>query len=179
MYLDLYYIQWVSNVCVILTAVPRNYDPVLHPFEVPREYVRAMNATKLERLFAKPFLSSLDGHRDGVNCMAKHPKSLSTVLSGACDGEVSCSYRSPFFLLFSSCVWPFFNAPCLSLCVFVQLWHLLEGATYPFWSSVSQTAVSSFAVRIRVSKAAGFGCEQRVWYSIPQDGAVNVNIYSP
>ncbi|NXU26102.1 DCA13 factor, partial [Thalassarche chlororhynchos] len=68
--------------------VPRNYDPALHPFEVPREYTRALNATKLERVFAKPFLSSLDGHRDGVNCMAKHPKSLSTVLSGACDGEV-------------------------------------------------------------------------------------------
>ncbi|XP_010575433.1 PREDICTED: DDB1- and CUL4-associated factor 13 [Haliaeetus leucocephalus] len=69
-------------------SVPRNYDPALHPFEVPREYTRALNATKLERVFAKPFLSSLDGHRDGVNCMAKHPKSLSTVLSGACDGEV-------------------------------------------------------------------------------------------
>lgn len=81
----------VSDVGVTLLAVPRNYDPALHPFEVAREYVRALNATKLERVFAKPFLSSLDGHRDGVNCMAKHPKSLSTVLSGACDGEVSCS----------------------------------------------------------------------------------------
>lgn len=73
--------------CVL--PVPRNYDPSLHPFEVPREYTRALNATKLERVFAKPFLASLDGHRDGVNCMAKHPKSLSTILSGACDGEVS------------------------------------------------------------------------------------------
>uniref|UniRef100_A0A5F9DJ63 DDB1- and CUL4-associated factor 13 n=1 Tax=Oryctolagus cuniculus TaxID=9986 RepID=A0A5F9DJ63_RABIT len=70
------------------SSVPRNYDPTLHPFEVPREYVRALNATKLERVFAKPFLASLDGHRDGVNCLAKHPKSLTTVLSGACDGEV-------------------------------------------------------------------------------------------
>ncbi|XP_053571241.1 DDB1- and CUL4-associated factor 13 [Bombina bombina] len=71
-----------------LPRVPRNYDPSLHPFEVPREYTRALNATKLERVFAKPFIASLDGHRDGVNCMAKHPKSLSIVLSGACDGEV-------------------------------------------------------------------------------------------
>ncbi|XP_043363397.1 DDB1- and CUL4-associated factor 13 isoform X2 [Dermochelys coriacea] len=71
-----------------LQRVPRNYDPALHPFEVPREYMRALNATKLERVFAKPFLASLDGHRDGVNCMAKHPHSLSTILSGACDGEV-------------------------------------------------------------------------------------------
>ncbi|XP_029447716.1 DDB1- and CUL4-associated factor 13 [Rhinatrema bivittatum] len=71
-----------------IQRVPRNYDPTLHPFEVPREYTRALNATKLERIFAKPFLASLDGHRDGVNCMAKHPKSLATLLSGACDGEV-------------------------------------------------------------------------------------------
>ncbi len=72
-----------------LFAVPRNYDPVLHPFEAPREYMRAMNAVKLERVFAKPFLGSLDGHRDGVHCVSKHPKSLSTLLSGSCDGEVS------------------------------------------------------------------------------------------
>ncbi|XP_075070019.1 DDB1- and CUL4-associated factor 13 [Mixophyes fleayi] len=71
-----------------LQRVPRNYDPSLHPFEVPREYVRALNATKLERVFAKPFVAALEGHRDGINCMAKHPRSLSTVLSGACDGEV-------------------------------------------------------------------------------------------
>uniref|UniRef100_A0A8D0L6B5 DDB1- and CUL4-associated factor 13 n=1 Tax=Sphenodon punctatus TaxID=8508 RepID=A0A8D0L6B5_SPHPU len=71
-----------------IQRVPRNYDPLLHPFEVPREYVRALNATKLDRVFAKPFLASLDGHRDGVNCMAKHPQSLSTILSGACYGEV-------------------------------------------------------------------------------------------
>ncbi|KAK2095383.1 DDB1- and CUL4-associated factor 13 [Saguinus oedipus] len=71
-----------------LQRVPRNYDPALHPFEVPREYVRALNTTNLERVFAKPFFASLDGHRDGVNCLAKHPKNLATDLSGACDGEV-------------------------------------------------------------------------------------------
>lgn len=68
--------------------VQRNYDPKLHPFEAPREYVRALNATKLERVFAKPFIGALDGHRDGVNCLCKHPTSLSFLLSGACDGEV-------------------------------------------------------------------------------------------
>ncbi|XDV40794.1 hypothetical protein PO909_009800 [Leuciscus waleckii] len=71
-----------------IQKVPRNYDPTLHPFEVPREYTRALNATKLERVFAKPFVASLDGHRDGISCIVKHSKSLSTVLSGACDGEV-------------------------------------------------------------------------------------------
>uniref|UniRef100_A0A9L0SPM8 DDB1 and CUL4 associated factor 13 n=2 Tax=Equus caballus TaxID=9796 RepID=A0A9L0SPM8_HORSE len=80
--------NYVRETKLDLQRVPRNYDPTLHPFEVPREYMRALNATKLERVFAKPFLASLDGHRDGVNCLAKHPKSLATVLSGACDGEV-------------------------------------------------------------------------------------------
>lgn len=81
-----------SSMCDLsLFSVPRNYDPALHPFEVSREYTRALNATKLERVFAKPFLASLDGHRDGVNCMAKHTTSLSTLLSGSCDGEVTIS----------------------------------------------------------------------------------------
>ena len=62
--------------------VPRNLDPALHPLEGPREYVRALNATKLDRVFAKPFISSLSGHTDGVYCMAKHPTQLSTLLSG-------------------------------------------------------------------------------------------------
>ena len=80
--------HYVCETKLDLHRVPRNSDPTLHPFEVPREYIRALNATKLERVFAKPFLASLDGHRDGVNCLAKNPKSLATVLSGACYGEV-------------------------------------------------------------------------------------------
>lgn len=31
-----------------------------------REYVRAMNATKLERVFAKPFVANLAGHTGGI-----------------------------------------------------------------------------------------------------------------
>lgn len=72
--------------CYIL--VPRNYDPDLHPFQAAREYTRALNAVKLERVFAKPFVGNLDGHRDGVSCIAKHPERLSTLISGAFDGEV-------------------------------------------------------------------------------------------
>ncbi|XP_046396694.1 DDB1- and CUL4-associated factor 13 isoform X1 [Ischnura elegans] len=68
--------------------VPRNYDPVLHPFEGPREYTRALNAVKLERIFAKPFVGNLDGHREGVCSLAKHPKRVSLLVSGAYDGEV-------------------------------------------------------------------------------------------
>lgn len=33
-------------------------------------------------------MGCLDGHRDGVSCIAKHPKRLSVLISGAFDGEV-------------------------------------------------------------------------------------------
>lgn len=68
--------------------LPRNYDPKLHPFELPREYQRALNAVKLDNVFAKPFLGSLEGHSDVVQCMMRHPNSLSTIVSAAADGEV-------------------------------------------------------------------------------------------
>ncbi|GAB9465913.1 Glycoside hydrolase [Globisporangium polare] len=66
----------------------RNYDPALHPFERPREYTRALNAVKLERMFAKPFIGALDGHSDGVSSIATSPNSLVAFLSGAADGEI-------------------------------------------------------------------------------------------
>ena len=66
----------------------RNYNPTMHPFQLQREYSRALNATKLERVFAKPFLSALSGHTDGVYKMCKHPTSLTTLISGSGDGDV-------------------------------------------------------------------------------------------
>ena len=77
--------------------IPRNIDPSLHPFEAAREYTRALNAAKLERVFAKPFVGSLDGHTDGVNCMAKFQKSLSLLLSGSCNGEVGAINIAMYF----------------------------------------------------------------------------------
>jgi len=66
----------------------RNLDPKLHPMERQLEYTRALRATKLDRMFAKPFVAAMDGHVDGVQCLAKDPTSLSLLLSGAHDGEV-------------------------------------------------------------------------------------------
>jgi len=66
----------------------RNYDPALHPFETAREYTRALNAVKLERVFAKPLLGSLDGHADVISFLRKHPTSLSSLYSGSADGVV-------------------------------------------------------------------------------------------
>ena len=65
-YLNVLKISLISNSC-FLSKVPRNYSPSAHPMEEAREYKRALNAVKLEKVFAKPFLASLDGHRDGVS----------------------------------------------------------------------------------------------------------------
>lgn len=66
----------------------RNPDPKLHPFERAREYTRALNATKLDKVFAKPFVGALSGHSDSVWRLATVPKQLSTICSGSCDGEL-------------------------------------------------------------------------------------------
>jgi DDB1- and CUL4-associated factor 13 len=67
----------------------RNADPVVHPFERAREYTRALNAVKLERLFSKPFVGQLgDGHVDGVYTMQKHGRNLCRLVSGGADGYV-------------------------------------------------------------------------------------------
>lgn len=71
-----------------LTPVQRSMAPEVHPFERAREYKRAVNAVKLDRHFSKPFVASLSGHIDGVQCMAKNPASLSMIVSGSCDGEL-------------------------------------------------------------------------------------------
>ncbi|KAJ2999250.1 DDB1- and CUL4-associated factor 13 [Globomyces sp. JEL0801] len=68
--------------------VQRNVDPALHPFEKAREYTRALNAVKLDKVFANPFLASLNGHVDGVYCLAKHPTELTRIFSGSADGEI-------------------------------------------------------------------------------------------
>ncbi|OCL01481.1 U3 small nucleolar RNA associated protein [Glonium stellatum] len=72
-----------------VARMPRNLDPALHPFERAREYTRALQATKLERMFAAPFIASLgQGHVDGVYSFAKDPESLEHFASGSGDGVV-------------------------------------------------------------------------------------------
>ena len=71
------------------TTLPRNLDPALHPFERAREYTRALNATKLDRMFAAPFVAQLGrGHVDGVYTLAKDPEVLDRFASGSGDGVV-------------------------------------------------------------------------------------------
>lgn len=66
----------------------RNLDPSLHPFAQAREYTRALNAVKMDRMFAKPFVGALDGHSDGVYVVEMDPSRGNMVASGAGDGEI-------------------------------------------------------------------------------------------
>lgn len=68
--------------------VHRNFSAAEHPFESEREYQRAMNAVKLDKVFAKPFLGALDGHCDIPTCISKHPSKLSSIASASADGEM-------------------------------------------------------------------------------------------
>ena len=68
--------------------VHRNFDPNLHPLALQREYQRALNATKLERIFAKPFIGNMSGHGDVVSNLMKHQTRLSVIASGSYDGVV-------------------------------------------------------------------------------------------
>ncbi|KAH9743834.1 DDB1- and CUL4-associated factor 13 [Citrus sinensis] len=71
-----------------LQRVYHNYDPNLRPQEKAVEYVRALTAAKLEKIFARPFIGALDGHRDGISCMAKNPNYLKGFFSGSMDGDI-------------------------------------------------------------------------------------------
>ena len=57
-------------------------NSTLHPFTREREYVRARNAVKLDKMFAKPFIGALDGHADGVYAMATSSTSLVGLITG-------------------------------------------------------------------------------------------------
>ncbi|RLN24344.1 DDB1- and CUL4-associated factor 13 [Panicum miliaceum] len=71
-----------------LQKVFRNYDPGLRSQEKAVEYTRALNAAKLEKIFAKPFIGAMDGHIDAVSCMAKNPNHLKAIFSGSMDGDI-------------------------------------------------------------------------------------------
>ena len=68
-----------------LQKVHRNLDPALHPFEKATEYTRALNAAKLDRVFAKPFICALP-HPDGITCLGRNPRRLNSLLVGTADG---------------------------------------------------------------------------------------------
>ena len=70
----------------------RNLDPLQHPHARARERKRALNATKLERMFAQPFVAAFEGHADSVTCLERVPGVLSAVASASHDGGGCCGF---------------------------------------------------------------------------------------
>lgn len=70
------------------TRISQNADPTLHPLERAREYQRAFTAVKMEKIFAKPFVTALDGHTDSVKCMSMPQIPAAPLISGGCDGYI-------------------------------------------------------------------------------------------
>jgi WD repeat and SOF domain-containing protein 1 len=54
-----------------------------------KEYMRAVAAAKMDRMFAKPFIASLDGHSDSVQVIARSRSLLAPVFSGGADGVLN------------------------------------------------------------------------------------------
>ena len=83
-----------------IEKVYRNTNPKLHPFQRAREYVRALNSVKLNKVFSKPFLFALNQPTDCVTCLAKNRKSLTDIASGGFDGQIivwDLPQRKPIF----------------------------------------------------------------------------------
>jgi WD repeat and SOF domain-containing protein 1 len=47
-----------------------------------------MNATKMDKIFAKPYLGCLNGHSDSISVLSKSRNNLIKILSGSYDGEI-------------------------------------------------------------------------------------------
>ncbi|KAF8909614.1 WD40-repeat-containing domain protein [Gymnopilus junonius] len=52
------------------------------------ERTRALNAAKMDRMFAKPFVAALEGHIDAVEVLCRQPGSLTSLASGSWDGGI-------------------------------------------------------------------------------------------
>jgi WD repeat and SOF domain-containing protein 1 len=71
-----------------VTKMHRNPDPSLNPFQEAREYQRALNAAKVEKIFSKPFIAALDTHADGITCVSKNINSMVDFVTGSHDGVI-------------------------------------------------------------------------------------------
>ena len=80
--------NWIRETKTELHPINRNLKPDRNPFETVREYQRALNAQKIERVMAKPFVAALEGHTDGVSVIVRHPTKLNQIWSGSQDGQI-------------------------------------------------------------------------------------------
>lgn len=83
-----------------LSHTKHSKNPIHHPFIKERELVRAINTTKLNRLFAKPFVTALSFHKEGINFMVKSSKKP-LILSASFDNNVILSNLESRSMIFS------------------------------------------------------------------------------
>lgn len=74
-------------------ALPSHFvpDQTIHQMEKPREVVRAINAAKYNKMFARPFVGHLNGHRDTphhLSVFGDNNSAGSYVCSASVDGEI-------------------------------------------------------------------------------------------
>lgn len=81
-------LEWTKDRSGEVPRAHRSYDAKYNPMAKETEYVRAVRAAKLDRMFAKPFLAAMSGHHDTVQCISLDPLNLSAAVSGGADGEV-------------------------------------------------------------------------------------------
>lgn len=79
-------LEWTKDRSTEVPKANRNYDPKFNPMAKQTEFTRAIRAAKLDRMFAKPFVSALPGHRDTIQSIATDYNNLSCLVSGAVDG---------------------------------------------------------------------------------------------
>lgn len=72
--------------------MPRNSSLTEHPFAVEREYVRAINSAKLEKMMSKPFLGALEGTSEIMTCLSLNSETLGLAVFGTADGKVCVYY---------------------------------------------------------------------------------------
>eukprot|EP01053_Blabericola_migrator_P004442 Blabericola_migrator_1__4441@NODE_237_length_10988_cov_176_358575_g201_i0_p2_GENE_NODE_237_length_10988_cov_176_358575_g201_i0NODE_237_length_10988_cov_176_358575_g201_i0_p2_ORF_typecomplete_len511_score108_25WD40/PF00400_32/0_0017WD40/PF00400_32/0_00019WD40/PF00400_32/0_25WD40/PF00400_32/6_8e03WD40/PF00400_32/0_00052WD40/PF00400_32/3e05ANAPC4_WD40/PF12894_7/2_6e05ANAPC4_WD40/PF12894_7/0_00068ANAPC4_WD40/PF12894_7/0_006ANAPC4_WD40/PF12894_7/0_00017Sof1/PF04158_14/4_3e18Sof1/PF04158_14/8_1e03eIF2 len=52
------------------------------------QHQRALNAVKIDKIFAKPFIHQFGGHIDSVKALARCNQAIFDFFSGSCDGEI-------------------------------------------------------------------------------------------
>ncbi|CRG98163.1 40S ribosomal processing protein, putative [Plasmodium gallinaceum] len=67
----------------------RSFDKNIHLFQREIEYKRALNATKIDKIFAKPLVKCLDDHDDSIRSICVSNKNLTDLYSGSCNGFIN------------------------------------------------------------------------------------------
>ncbi|KAJ4822212.1 hypothetical protein Tsubulata_013577 [Turnera subulata] len=144
-----------------LQRVFHNFDPNLRTMDKAVEYVRAVNAAKLEKIYAKPFIAAMDGHIDAISCMAKNHNCLKEIFSGSMDG-VSDEFCCCFVIgvMMSSEI----SVSMIVIFVDIRLWDIASRRTVCRFPG-HQGAVRGLAASTDGSTlvSCGTDCTVRLW----------------